>query len=305
VLDEAMDRFMPKSAAEQTKRLAEALAFDRARRETTSICKKCGVTARDASPVVCTVCGGNSFELITPELIEQIALREGGAEEEVTYDGRKLRWTQDAKRALWTMKDAYRRRRSKARVEKSARMKKLPTVTLEFARAIIEEETGEPLVLPSAASAGAERDAATPAANVEGGSKLIARDSRNNPLISELAWSDGAVERIFRVPVGYMRQRTQERVETLARERGVDGVDLELVEAGIEHGRQLMEELLGGQPADVAAEVADVAAELESRDSGAPAEDGKANGNGVSSGYLNEVGLMSAMKQRRAASDEG
>ena len=308
VLDEAMDRFMPKSAAEQTKRLAEALAFDRARRETTSICKKCGVTARDAAPVQCTVCGGTAFELITPELIEQIASREGGAEEEVTYDGRKLSWTQDAKRALWTMKDAYRRRRCKARVEKSARMKKLPTVTLEFARTIIEEEIGEPLVLPPADGSAAVDSADGAAAGEKGAqavgsddeSRLIARDARKNPLISKFAWSDEAVQRLFRVPVGYMRQRTQERVETLARERDAAVIDLALVEAGIEHGMQLMEELLGGEPAEVAAKLE---SRVAARRGGNPGGDG-ANGNGQS-GYLNEVSLMSRVAPRSGTPDEG
>jgi nucleotide-binding universal stress UspA family protein len=288
VLDEAMERFMPKSAAAQTARLAEALAFDRARTQPTSICKKCGVTARDASPVKCTVCGGESFELITPELIEKIAEGEGGVDEEVTYDGRKLRWTQDAKRALWTMKDAYRRRRCKARVEKSARMKKLATVTLEFARAIIEEETGEQLVLPQAGDG--EPQVPEKGNDEKADAKLVARDAKKNPLFSSYDWTDKAVKRIFRVPVGYMRQRTQERVETLAAERGADKIDLELVEAGIEFGRRMMEQLLGAQPASAA----------QTETPSTPKSSGT-NGNKQRGGqvYLNEVSLMSAMAGKR------
>ena len=45
------------------------------------------------------------------------------------------------------MKDAYQRRRTKARVEKSARLKKLPVITLEFAKKVIEDETGAPVQL--------------------------------------------------------------------------------------------------------------------------------------------------------------
>jgi len=45
------------------------------------------------------------------------------------------------------MKDAYQRRRTKARVEKSARLKKLPVITLEFAKKVIEDETGAPVEL--------------------------------------------------------------------------------------------------------------------------------------------------------------
>jgi hypothetical protein len=75
-------------------------------------------------------------------MIEKIAAVEGGLQEETTYDGRKLRWTEDARKGLWTMKNAYQRRRVKARVEKRARMMKLDAITLEFARQVIEDETG-------------------------------------------------------------------------------------------------------------------------------------------------------------------
>ena len=78
-------------------------------------------------------------------MIEKIAAAEGGLEEETTYDGRKLRWSEDARKGLWTMKNAYQRRRVKARVEKRARMMKLDAITLDFARQVIEEETGTPL----------------------------------------------------------------------------------------------------------------------------------------------------------------
>ena len=47
------------------------------------------------------------------------------------------------------MKNAYQRRRVKARVEKSARMKRLDAITLDFARQVIEEETGAPLDIPA------------------------------------------------------------------------------------------------------------------------------------------------------------
>ena len=145
VIDEAMDRFMPKGAANATKALAEAVALERARSGSVSMCRACGVTATQSGAVKCTVCGATDFEVISREMIEKIAEVEGGLEEETTYDGRKLRWTEEARRGLWTMKNAYLRRRVKARVEKSARMKRLDVITLEFARQVIEEETGAPL----------------------------------------------------------------------------------------------------------------------------------------------------------------
>src|SRR5258705_11299994 len=154
VIDEAMDRFMPKSAANATKALAEAVALERARSGPVSMCRACGVTATQSGAVRCTVCGAAGFEVISREMIEKIAEVEGGLEEETTYDGRKLRWSEEARKGLWTMKNAYQRRRVKARVEKRARMMRLDAITLDFARQVIEEETGAPLDIP-AASAGA------------------------------------------------------------------------------------------------------------------------------------------------------
>src|SRR6187401_3831907 len=145
VIDEAMDRFMPKSASAATKALAEAVALERAKSGPVSLCRSCGVAATQSGAVKCTVCGSTEFEVISQDMIEKIAAAEGGLEEETTYDGRKLRWSEDARKGLWTMKNAYQRRRVKARVEKRARMMKLDAITLAFAREVIEEETGTPL----------------------------------------------------------------------------------------------------------------------------------------------------------------
>jgi hypothetical protein len=238
VIDEAMDRFMPKSASAATKALAEAVALERAKAGPVSMCRSCGVAATQSGAVKCTVCGGTDFEVISQETIEKIAAVEGGLEEETTYDGRKLRWSEDARKGLWTMKNAYQRRRVKARVEKRARMMKLDAITLTFAREVIEEETGSPLEIqgaapvPEAAAAGA------------GEARLVARDDKKNPLISTFEWTRDAAQRILRVPAGFMRNKTQERVEAFARERAVTTIDLALVEEGIEVGKKLMAEAI-------------------------------------------------------------
>jgi nucleotide-binding universal stress UspA family protein/Zn finger protein HypA/HybF involved in hydrogenase expression len=244
VIDEAMDRFMPKSASAATKALAEAVALERAKSGPVSMCKSCGVTATQSGAVKCTVCGSTDFEVISQDMIEKIAAAEGGLEEETTYDGRKLRWSEDARKGLWTMKNAYQRRRVKARVEKRARMMKLDAITLDFARHVIEEETGTPLQIGSAAQvAAAENAAAAP-----GEARLVARDEKKNPLISTFEWSAEAAQRILRVPAGFMRNKTQERIEGLARERSVAAIDLGLVEEGIEIGKKIMAEVIAAYP---------------------------------------------------------
>jgi hypothetical protein len=306
VIDEAMDRFMPKSASAATKALAEAVALERAKSGPVSMCRACGVTATQSDPVRCTVCGAADFEVISREMIERIAEVEGGLQEETTYDGRKLRWSEDARKGLWTMKNAYQRRRVKARVEKSARMKRLDAITLEFARQVIEEETGAPLDI-QAPSADMTRVRANEATTSGGGAgseaRLIARDERKNPLISTFDWTNEATQRIFRVPAGFMRSQTQERIEELARERTAAAIDLALVEEGIEIGKRMMAEMIatysssGAGPGgattarESAVPSAPVPDAVDPRNGATPAPAQEAPAGG---GYLNEVRALSA-----------
>jgi nucleotide-binding universal stress UspA family protein len=298
VIDDAMDRFMPKSASAATKALAEAVALERAKSGSVSMCRACGVTATQSDAVKCTVCGGTDFEVISREMIEKIAAVEGGLQEETTYDGRKLRWSEDARKGLWTMKNAYQRRRVKARVEKRARMTKLDAITLDFARQVIEEETGSPLDIrpggfappdPSSPSlAGAPSPRSAPAGTSDG-VKLIARDERKNPLISTFDWTSEATQRILRVPAGFMRSQTQERIEELARQRSASAIDLALVEDGIEIGKKMMAEMIANYqaPGKSPAPAAQVQADPSAATPSAPA------GNGA--GYLNEVSPLNAL----------
>jgi len=196
------------------------------------MCRSCGVAATQSGAVKCTVCGATDFEQISQEMIEKIAAVEGGLQEETTYDGRKLRWSEEARRGLWTMKNAYQRRRVKARVEKRARMTKLDAITLEFARQVIEEETGMPLEIGSTTT------------GVTADKRLVARDDKKNPLISTFEWTADAAQRVLRVPAGFMRNKVQERVEELARERETSTIDLTLVEEGIELGKKMMAEMI-------------------------------------------------------------
>ena len=295
VIDEAMDRFMPKSASAATRALAEAVALERAKSGPVSICRACGVTATQSDAVRCTVCGATDFEVVSREMIEKIAEVEGGLQEETTYDGRKLRWSQEARKGLWTMKNAYQRRRVKARVEKRARMKKLDAITLEFARQVIEEETGAPLEIqaPSPHDGKGANPAGATASGGGAGSeaRLITRDERKNPLISTFDWTNEAAQRIFRVPAGFMRSQTQGRIEELARERAAASIDLALVEEGIELGKRMMAEMIAtysssGASPGVATAARDSAAPSTATP-GAPVDPNRSD-------YLNEVSPRSA-----------
>ena len=311
VIDEAMDRFMPKSASAATKALAEAVALERAKAGPVSMCRACGVTATQSGAVKCTVCGATDFEVISREMIEKIAEVEGGLEEETTYDGRKLRWTEEARKGLWTMKNAYLRRRVKARVEKRARMTKLDAITLDFARQVIEEETGSPLQIQVPSPADVKRSHATGAAagngatdpstesestpaTSSGEARLVARDEKKNPLISTFDWTGEAVQRIVRVPAGYMRNKTQERIEEVARERATAVIDLALVEEGIEMGKRMMAEMIATYSAPGASPGAATAARDGGNPSAIPASSSEVPPAGNGRGYLNEVSPLTA-----------
>ncbi len=315
LIDEAMDRFMPKSVKKQTEQLAEALAFEKARERSVWVCKKCATVASVENPAQCRACNASDFEVLAPEVIDQIEKAEGGAAEETTYDGRKLRWTKESRKALRTLTDAYQRRRAKARIEKSARTKKLTVVTMEFARRFVEEEGGvlyetTPESAAAEATEVAERDAATAAAQdaEDAGRKLIARDEAKTPLFSTFDWTPEAITRVMSVPRGFMRDRTQERVETLATEQSATMIDLPLVEAGVEVGLQMMADLLEtyGEDAALAAtasaassapveKVQQVAAQAS-----ATARAGKCPFSQASSAQaLNEVGVMAELDKKR------
>jgi len=116
-------------------------------------------------------------------------------------------------------------------------MMKLDTITLVFAREVIEEETGTPLDIQGSSAIAAME------------ARLVARDDKKNPLISAFAWTDDAAQRILRVPAGFMRNKTQERIEELAKERAATTIDLGLVEEGIELGKKMMAEMIASYEA--------------------------------------------------------
>jgi hypothetical protein len=120
--------------------------------------------------------------------------------------------------------------------------------------------------------------------------RLIARDDRKNPLISTFDWTSDAVQRVFRVPAGFMRNKTQERIEELAHERAVTSIDLTLVEEGIEIGRRMMAEMIATYEAPKSASAGNASPGVETatatRDSAGPSATTPET---KRSSYLNEV----------------
>ena len=241
VIDEAMAIFMPTRMAEKMQIMAEDLAVAQLRAENqtaTAICSVCGYTVKGPNPVVtCPVCRAapDKFQVISKEVVEAIAMQEGGIEEEESMPGVQVKWSADARDALREVTDAYLRRRAKARIEKYARSRKIPVITCQVALPMIEETVGrdklgagwdtllartkfEPAEMPTAAASG---------------------DSR-------FTWTEDATARLNRVPAGFMRDMTREEVEKVAGEKGVTTIDLAVCEEGLRHARETMNEVIAG-----------------------------------------------------------
>jgi nucleotide-binding universal stress UspA family protein len=251
IVDDAVRDILPESAARAMGVAARQLAIEEqtqsGEQETTYICGECGYAARNVLPVACPVChsGPVRFTLIDKRLIETAAEQEGPLSEEESFDGVKVKWTEDAKKLLWTMTDAYARRRAKARIEKLARVQRLPAVTVDFASPIVQETIGDlsalhtnaPLV-PAPNDQAAELEQAesqqpTPVeASPQAAESLEVQtaEAAATPII----WTPEAQQRLDRVPEGFMREMTEEIILKHAEEHKTNVITLAIAETGIE-----------------------------------------------------------------------
>ncbi len=107
-------------------------------------CRTCGYTARGVEPVVCPVCGAGRemFLRLDREALLAAAAAEGEVAEDTTFDDRKIGWSLEARTVLHQMPAGYLRRRIKAKIEKAARVRRLPVIGADFARPFVEPELG-------------------------------------------------------------------------------------------------------------------------------------------------------------------
>lgn len=249
VIDEVMAIFMPQKTAAIAESVAERLALEKLQAEGTTIyiCEGCGYVAKGAEPVQCPVCrgGADRFVRLDPEAVEAIAVEEGGIEAEETFDGIKLKWTLEAKEELRRVPLAYMRRRAKARIEKSARVRKLSTITRDFVLPIVDESVVEAEAIGASPDKGGARPGNGNMATVE----MTGADAPN-PIVTvrlgEFEWTQPAIERLNRVPEGFMRDITRTKIEDYARQHQLSFITLETAEEGIAVGRQLMAEMIAG-----------------------------------------------------------
>ena len=246
IVEQAMGNILPRSSMVKMGIIAEEAAAQalEATDSVTYVCERCGYAARGFEPARCAVCGSLSeaFQRLDKEAIAALAQVEGGASEEATFDDVKLKWTKEARVELRTIPDGYQMRRAKAQIEKRARVRRVPTITLDMVCSVTQahlEDTlhlSSPGVLKSPSTHGdGARDAATKPAAED-----LIRDG-------ELLWTPRAWARLERVPEGFMRNRTKERVEEVASGRSTTLITLSITEEGIKEGLKLMEEMIREQ----------------------------------------------------------
>ena len=242
-VDEAIDELMPYrrtmsriEAVAATVASAERAMLEEAPAEAArAVCATCGYAARAVQPVQCPVCGGDAsgFEPIDTDALRRDAVLEGDATT-IGFDGAKLGWTMEARRLLQQLPAGYLRRRVKAIVEKTARTRRLPAITLEVA---------EPYVRP-------ELDALDAAAGPH--RAPLGPEAHTGPHVEaprRLQWNDDARERLERIPAGFVRNLAAEQIERLALALRAPTVTLLHADAGIAEARATMQ----GETSDAAA----------------------------------------------------
>src|SRR5438270_5199583 len=240
IIDLAVSEVMPEHAARAmgVEPAKVRATMDGSEGVETWVCRRCGRPSRGRQPDACPVCDGTSFQRVDKAAIAAAATREGDIHEEVAFDGFKVKWTAEAKEILNRVPKGYERRRVKARIEKIARIRRLPSITREFADANLDE-------------------AYAPVAEIVGDSPHksipppLAGEGRGGGREAALTWTDDAVERMERVPAGFMRMLARTKVEEFARKIRAESITRDVVEGGLVDARMMMDQALKAHSPEV------------------------------------------------------
>ena len=248
VVEQAMATILPESAMKSMGIIAANVAKETLASgdSITYICSNCGYAARGFEPAVCAVCGSGPevFKKLDKEAIAQLAVLEGGIEESMTFDKKKLKWSAEARDILRRIEDGYQRRRARAQIEKSARVKGLDTITGEMVSDAVSDLIEDVKHLSSSGRLKPERG--------DGSSRDMNARSVGDELIKDgdFTWTEDAHRRLQRVPEGFMRAQTKTRMENAARRSNTTLITLDIAEAGISDARKAMEEMIKAQGKD-------------------------------------------------------
>jgi len=135
-----------------------------------------------------------------------------------------LRWDDAATALLGTIDEDSVRRNLRMRAEKKARVEGAAEVQVTHVEAFISDE--------HAASGGRDSDG---------------KEAKQDRLSTGAHWHAAALARLMRVPEGFMRDASRDRVENYARAKGVAEISLPVVEEGLAEARKAMEEMMASQ----------------------------------------------------------
>ena len=246
IIDQAVSEVMPEHAARAmgVEPANVRTSMDGLEAVDTWICRRCGRPSQGQRPETCPVCEGMSFQAVDKASIAAMAKTEGGIEEEEAFDGFKVKWTAEAKEVLGRVPKGYERRRVKARIEKIARVQKLPSITRDFADANLDEAYG-------------------PVADVVGDG--VPSRAAVNEAEAPVIWTDEAVTRMERVPAGFMRMLARTKVEEFAKKIQADTITRDVAEGGLVDARMMMDQALKAHSPEV------VESAMQAHRHGAPA----------------------------------
>ncbi|QPJ66103.1 MAG: universal stress protein [Candidatus Nitrohelix vancouverensis] len=204
----------------------EEVAFnkDAVGHDVTLKCSKCGTNMK-SDVIKCFVCGaiGESLVPVWKEDFTPTEKEAGELSTMTTFDDKYIQWSKEALQILEEYPEGHVRRKAHARVEKNARIQNIPTVTVAFANKILNEKI------------------------VQEKKEVPAKDYMNfgaglNP--DDFNWSKEALERLERVPQGFMRDNTRNRVMGYCDENSIKDISLEVCETGIRESVKLMEQAI-------------------------------------------------------------
>ncbi|MES9880495.1 MAG: universal stress protein [Sedimenticola sp.] len=152
-----------------------------------------------------------------------------------------VRWSEQATALLLTIKDLSLRGNLSMRAEKRARSANLWVVEAEHIQAFLDDKVKTGEFNPGAEAATLPGNGVVEAASEE-------------PETEALNWQAAALARLMRVPEGFMRDSSKQRIEDYARANGHSDISLVVAEAGLAEARKAMESTMkegGGVPGQV------------------------------------------------------
>jgi nucleotide-binding universal stress UspA family protein len=211
-------------------------------------CNECGTIVPE-DVVKCGVCGAGAESLFAMDKsgFQADSEEQSDSTTVTTFDSVQVTWTQDALDYLNQFPEGHIRRRAHARIEKNARVQKVSTISVAFAKELLSDkgtESKEP-----AGNGNGHKTTQEPTEGFKAYGELEKFEGKNFSKGVEIDptqyfWSDEAIGRVEKVPKGFMRDNTMERVLDYAHSQNTNNISLEFCEKGIEESVKVMNDLV-------------------------------------------------------------